>query len=146
MELRRRLLGHSHHHGDESGGVIVRPRLYALIAEVFFGGFNLPFADASFDLVVSSPAVHHISADHRPNACSKMFRVLRPGGRLFIAEFRAPRSRVGNHLIGFLTSHAMEDQHAINIEFLAEAAGFHVDELGEQRPFLHGMIADRPAS
>jgi hypothetical protein len=104
MELRRRLRGHSHHHGDESGGVIVRPGLHELIAELW------------------------------------------PGGRLFIAEFRPPRSRVGNHPIGFLTSHAMEHQHAINIEFLAEAAGFHVDELGEQRPLLHGMIADRPAS
>ncbi|MET8160149.1 class I SAM-dependent methyltransferase [Sphaerisporangium sp. NPDC005289] len=49
----------------------------------------LPFDDAAFDLVVSSLAVHNIpDADGRARAVAEAFRVLRPGGRLRLADFR----------------------------------------------------------
>jgi arsenite methyltransferase len=52
----------------------------------------LPFADGSFDVVVSSLAIHNISktAD-REKAIEEAARVLRPGGRLLIADVRATR-------------------------------------------------------
>ena len=52
----------------------------------------LPFADSSFDVVVSSLAIHNISrrAD-REKAIEEAVRVLRPGGRLMIADVRATR-------------------------------------------------------
>ena len=52
----------------------------------------LPFADSSFDVVVSSIAIHNISrrAD-RDKAIEEAVRVLRPGGRLMIADVRATR-------------------------------------------------------
>lgn len=40
---------------------------------------SLPFADASFDLVVSSLTFHHISPEHRLGAIWEALRVLRPG-------------------------------------------------------------------
>jgi len=47
----------------------------------------LPFEDASFDVVVSSLAVHNIpSADDRGTAVNEALRVLRPGGRLLLAD------------------------------------------------------------
>jgi arsenite methyltransferase len=50
----------------------------------------LPFADNSFDLVVSSLAVHNISGRvGRAKAIEEAVRVLRPGGRLLIADIRA---------------------------------------------------------
>jgi SAM-dependent methyltransferase len=50
----------------------------------------LPFADASFDLVVSSLAIHNISGSAgRDRAVAEAVRVLRPGGRLMIADIRA---------------------------------------------------------
>jgi SAM-dependent methyltransferase len=47
----------------------------------------LPFPDASFDVVTSAMAIHNISSDEgRHRALDEAVRVLRPGGRLFIAD------------------------------------------------------------
>ena len=52
----------------------------------------LPFEDNSFDVVVSSLAIHNISGRvGRDKAISEAARVLRPGGRLLIADVRGTR-------------------------------------------------------
>jgi ubiquinone/menaquinone biosynthesis C-methylase UbiE len=45
----------------------------------------LPFADKSFDLIVSSLSLHHW--DHPEAAVPELARVLRPGGRVYIYDF-----------------------------------------------------------
>jgi arsenite methyltransferase len=52
----------------------------------------LPFEDGSFDVVLSSFAIHNISGRvGREKAIGEAVRVLRPGGRLVIADVRATR-------------------------------------------------------
>jgi arsenite methyltransferase len=53
---------------------------------------DLPFDDESFDVVVSSIALHSLpDRDARERACLEMARVLRPGGRVAVLDSRATR-------------------------------------------------------
>jgi ubiquinone/menaquinone biosynthesis C-methylase UbiE len=50
---------------------------------------ELPFPDGSFDVVVSNVAIHNLyAAAERDRALGEIARVLRPGGRVLIADIR----------------------------------------------------------
>lgn len=82
--------------GDQSGNSIGGARRNAELegvadrVEIFTGDMReLPFEDGSFDLVLSSMAIHNIhGAAGRQRAVDEAVRVLKPGGRLLIADFR----------------------------------------------------------
>jgi ubiquinone/menaquinone biosynthesis C-methylase UbiE len=52
---------------------------------------RLPFADATFDALSCTLALHHVAEDDQLTAVKEMYRVLKPGGRLVIAEFHRSR-------------------------------------------------------
>lgn len=47
---------------------------------------TIPYADSSFDAVVSTLAFHHVPPKHKPVAVGEMMRVLRPGGRWVLGD------------------------------------------------------------
>jgi SAM-dependent methyltransferase len=51
-----------------------------------YDGEQLPFADASFDAVVTICVVHHVDPPKRPKFVSELRRVLRPGGLAVVFE------------------------------------------------------------
>ena len=57
----------------------------------------LPYADASFEAVVSNFGIHHIA--HSDRAMAEARRVLRPGGRLAITNWAAPAENVAWRLL-----------------------------------------------
>ncbi|MBI3760806.1 MAG: methyltransferase domain-containing protein [Chloroflexi bacterium] len=54
--------------------------------------FQLPYPDGSFDRVLSSLVLHHLTSEDKQRAAHEVFRVLRPGGELHVADFGQPRS------------------------------------------------------
>ncbi len=52
---------------------------------------SLPFAESSFDTVVSTLVFHHLTSDVKRAALREIVRVLRPGGRLYVGDFGKPK-------------------------------------------------------
>lgn len=50
----------------------------------------LPYADASFDRVVSSLVFHHLTPDEKRQTAAEVLRVLRPAGELHVADWGKP--------------------------------------------------------
>ncbi len=63
-------------------------------------GDELPFASSQFDFLSMGLALRHVS--DLVAAFSEYFRVLKPGGRLWILEAHVPRSTVGHGLTRLL--------------------------------------------
>lgn len=49
---------------------------------------QLPYGDGEFDRVMSSMMLHHLGEEAKPAAAAEVFRVLRPGGSLHLADIR----------------------------------------------------------
>ena len=80
---------------DADPRVLERARAKAARAGVpvqFDSGFadSVPHADESFDLVVTSLFLHHLRWDGKLAALREALRVLRPGGRLHVADWGEP--------------------------------------------------------
>jgi ubiquinone/menaquinone biosynthesis C-methylase UbiE len=62
---------------------------------------ELPSPDGSIDRVLSSPMLHHLDEEEKPEAMREIRRVLRPGGQLHLVDFAGspPKKGLSGHLI-----------------------------------------------
>jgi ubiquinone/menaquinone biosynthesis C-methylase UbiE len=56
---------------------------------------QLPFPDQTFDIVFSTLMMHHLPAPLKRQGLAEIARVLKPGGRLIIADFKRKQERQG---------------------------------------------------
>jgi ubiquinone/menaquinone biosynthesis C-methylase UbiE len=102
--------------------------------------------DRSYDVVVSSLMIHHLPEPLRPQAIREMYRVLRPGGRVLVADFRPPTTRIGRLLLkGHVISPAMRTNPVHLLEPLVREAGFQQIRVGDVQPWLRYVQAVKQA-
>jgi ubiquinone/menaquinone biosynthesis C-methylase UbiE len=103
----------------------------------------MPFPDARFDLVTSTVMLHHLPREARQACARELWRVVRPGGRVFVADFGPPSQRHG--LIGHFHRHG----HTKSDDVITLLTGVGLEPL-ESGPVgtnnLHFVLARRPQS
>jgi ubiquinone/menaquinone biosynthesis C-methylase UbiE len=106
---------------------------------------SLSAEDNSFDVVANCLMLHHLPENLCATALAEMRRVLRPGGRLLIGEFRPPANPIGRHLVGALTGPAME-HNPIHLLAPMVAAGFEEVDSGDLHPWIRYVTAVKPGA
>jgi len=108
---------------------------------------SLPYPDASFDVVTSSLMMHHLPKDLQVKGLAEIRRVLKPGGRLLIADMIRVSASLHDRLFGILTLHGGQGQR-FGIKELPElvtAAGFeNVRQLDERLLTIGFVRAIKP--
>lgn len=90
---------------------------------------QLAFPDQTFDVVFSTLMMHHLPADVKRQGLAEIARVLKPGGRLVIADFTHKQERAGQAA----RFHAGGSRpHDLTV--LVKDAGFSEVETEEMRP------------
>ena len=103
----------------------------------------LPFPDAQFDVVLSTVMLHHLSRDARRACAREMWRVVKPGGRVFAVDFGAPSSPHRRTFIGHFHRHGHTKPDAV-IALLTEAGLERIDNGTVGKNDLHFVLATRP--
>ncbi|MCI0350060.1 MAG: class I SAM-dependent methyltransferase [Acidobacteriales bacterium] len=94
-------------------------------------GFStgLPYADASFDRVLSSFMLHHVPADQKLGTLGEVLRVLKPGGSFHMLDFSKPPSNgVGFFARWAHSSHHLAENTEDSILGMMRQAGFRNPE------------------
>ena len=90
---------------------------------------HLPFPDQTFDVVFSTLMMHHLPAPLKRQGLAEIARVLKPGGRLVIADFTHKKERQGRAARFHAGGSRIHDLTTIVAE-----AGFQRMETEEMRP------------
>lgn len=127
-----------------TGGVLTRPAWL-----VRASGDALPFADASFDAVVSTLTFHHLPGETKRRALREIHRVLAPGGRFLLVDFGQAETAVMHAFVWLVRALRLPEAPTLadNVEgripaFLCEA-GFAAQEVAPRWRGIRFLRATR---
>ena len=90
---------------------------------------QLPYPDTTFDVVLSTLMIHHVPAPIKRQGLAEIARVLKPGGRLVMADFTRRQERAGRAARFHAGGSSVQDLVA-----LVSDAGFDQVETEELQP------------
>lgn len=87
--------------------------------------FQLPYADHTFDRVLTSLVLHHLVTENKQLALYEVARVLKPGGVFYVLDFGKPHNPLA-YLISLVLRHFEEVADNIQglLPIMFEQAGF----------------------
>jgi ubiquinone/menaquinone biosynthesis C-methylase UbiE len=100
----------------------------------------LPFPDTSVDVVTSSLMMHHLPEELKARGLAEIYRVLKPGGRLLIADFMRPTGSFLNHIFIAFTRHQGLKSGIEDLQRLLKAAGFNQITQSDKTVLLIGFV------
>ena len=103
---------------------------------------DLPFPDASFDVVLSSLMIHHLPEDVRRKGFQEIKRVLRPGGRFLVFDLSGKGSLVWRILS--IVGHRLPSDYAQQLSEMVGAAGFAPQIIPSQKQYVT-VVGHKPA-
>lgn len=109
---------------------------------------SLPFPDETFDVVTSSLMMHHLPQPLQVKGLAEIRRVLKPAGRILIADMMRPS---GSSFKRFFTSVVLHHGHVVefglqDVPALLGGTGFEEVELLDARFLVIGFVrAMKPA-
>jgi ubiquinone/menaquinone biosynthesis C-methylase UbiE len=101
---------------------------------------SLPLPDSSIDVVTSSLMMHHLPEDLKVRGLAEIYRVLKPGGRLLIADFMRPTGSFLNHIFIAFTRHQGLKSGIEDIQKLLKAAGFNQIAQSDENVLVIGFV------
>lgn len=101
---------------------------------------DLPFGEKAFDVCFSTLTFHHLALSAQYRAAQEMYRVLKPGGRVVIADFRQIAFPGLSRFFLFENSQYLRQNFTGSVPKALRAAGFtHIRKI--RRPFsLIGIL------
>jgi ubiquinone/menaquinone biosynthesis C-methylase UbiE len=102
----------------------------------------MSFADATFDIVLSSMMVHHLPGDLKQRGLAEVYRVLKPGGRVLIVDAVRPTSAI-QRLMMTLTAHGRMTEGSQDLLPLMKEIGYTTLTSGPLHMGLIGYVQGR---
>lgn len=103
--------------------------------------YSLPYSDGTFDKVVSSLVIHHLTSADKRRAFQEVLRVLSPGGSFHIVDFGPPYNRLTKVQAFFMQNlEEAADNFKGNILAMLQESGFEA-EITKVMNTIFGPIA-----
>lgn len=110
------------------------PKQIERFEHVCYNGYQFPFPDASFDVVLSWSAFEHIQDVHQ--VLVEMRRVLRPDGWMFITVYPWFHARHGSHLTDYIK------EPFFHLRWTNEEIRRQLEEAAQAKPDSQAFVLD----